>query len=72
MARKRQNNGIPTFDDFLKPVVQALLELGGSGTNEEINERVFQIGNISEEVLSIPHNDEGSIPPLQVFPLTYL
>ncbi len=61
MARKRQNNGIPTFDDFLKPVVQALLELGGSGTNEEINERVFQIGNISEEVLSIPHNDEGSI-----------
>lgn len=61
MARKRQNNGIPTFDDFLKPVVQALMELGGSGTNEEINERVFQIGNISEEVLSIPHNEEGSI-----------
>lgn len=61
MARKRQNNGIPTFDDFLKPVVQALIELGGSGTNEEINERVFQIGNISEEVLSIPHNEEGSI-----------
>ena len=49
MARKRQNNGVPTFDDFLKPVVQALMELGGSGTNEEINESVFQIGNISEE-----------------------
>jgi hypothetical protein len=34
-----------------------LKELGGSGTNEEINEKVSKIDNISEEVLSIPHNE---------------
>ncbi len=61
MARKKQKDGLPTFDEFLIPVIQALKELGGSGTNDEINERVFQIAKISEEILAIPHGEGGSL-----------
>lgn len=42
------------------PVLDALIELGGSGTIEEINEKVYAIKNFSEEVLQIPHKEDSS------------
>lgn len=46
------------FDDLMNPVVQALKILGGSGTNEEINNKVAEIVNISSDQLEVLHNPE--------------
>lgn len=46
---------VPTFDQMLIPTVQALQNLGGSGTIKEIYEQVSQLLNLSDEVLSVPH-----------------
>src|SRR5262249_29732910 len=32
---------VPTFEKFMNPVLEALRDLGGSGTIEEINGRVY-------------------------------
>ncbi len=59
MARKRQHDSLPTFDELIVPTIKALLGLGGSGTIEEINERVYQIANIPDETLQILHGENG-------------
>ncbi|WP_246859596.1 winged helix-turn-helix domain-containing protein [Spirosoma sp. KCTC 42546] len=59
MARTRKHQRLPKFTDLFVPVVQALIDLGGSGNIEEINERVYEITNLSEDVLNIPHGKDG-------------
>ncbi|MDQ8015105.1 MAG: restriction endonuclease [Flavobacterium nitrogenifigens] len=59
MARKKQISKLPSFDELLIPTVKALIELGGSGSVEEINTKVYEIAEIAEEVLQIPHGDQG-------------
>ena len=61
MARKRQHNNLPTFDELIVPTIAALKKLGGSGTIEEINETVYGIASISEDTLKILHNENGLI-----------
>ncbi|MBX2990847.1 MAG: restriction endonuclease [Bacteroidetes bacterium] len=56
MARKKSL--VPTYDQFIKPVIQALISLGGSGSNEEINNKVYEIVGLSDEILQIPHGKE--------------
>jgi restriction system protein len=46
------------YDDLMNPVIQALKTLGGSGTNEEINDKVSEIVNIPADQLEILHNPE--------------
>jgi restriction system protein len=46
------------YDDLMNPVIQALRMLGGSGTNEEINDKVAEIVKIPSEQLEILHNPE--------------
>lgn len=60
MARKRQNSGFPTFDELIIPTVDALINLGGSGTIEEINNKVYEIAALSEGTLQVPHGENGS------------
>ncbi len=50
---KRSASSVPTFDSMLLPTIQALQLLGGSGTTEEIYEKVVQILNIPDTVLEI-------------------
>ncbi len=52
---KRSTSLVPTFDSMLLPTLQALQVLGGSGTTEEIYDKVAQILNLPDEVLEIPH-----------------
>ncbi len=59
MARRKSNKDLPTFDQFIKPLLQALIDLGGSGSIEEINEKVYAITELSEDQLQIPHGDDG-------------
>jgi len=46
------------FDTLMNPVIQALKQLGGSGTNEEINNKVAEIARIPSEQLDVLHNPE--------------
>ena len=60
MARKRLNNSLPTFDELFIPTVKALIELGGSGSVEEISNKVYEIAAIPDAVLQIPHGEDGT------------
>jgi len=46
------------YDDLMNPVIQALKNLGGSGTNEEINNKVADIAKIPSGQLEVLHNPE--------------
>lgn len=48
----------PTYDKMMNPLIQAMRDLGGSGTIEEIVSRVSEIMNISEEQLDTVHDPE--------------
>jgi restriction system protein len=49
---------VPTFDKFMNPAIQALKQLGGSGTIEEINSTVSEIAKLSDEQLEVLHDPE--------------
>lgn len=52
------SNTMPTFDSLMNPLLNALFELGGSGSIDEIHEKVLELENIDEEISSILHNPE--------------
>ncbi|QQL49666.1 restriction endonuclease [Mucilaginibacter ginkgonis] len=54
---KKKYPGLPQVHDLYKPVVKALMQLGGSGSIEEINEKVYEDMKLPERVLSIQHTD---------------
>jgi len=54
------NNRMPTFDALMNPLLDALLELGGSGSIDEIYDKVLQLENIDEKIASVSHNPEKS------------
>ncbi|WP_431294576.1 restriction endonuclease [Pedobacter sp. P26] len=60
MARRKSDNKLPSFDELIIPTVKALIKLGGSGTVDEINTNVYEIAKLSEEILQIPHGENGS------------
>ena len=53
-------NNTPTFDQLMNPLLESLRQLGGSGSTDEIYEKVVQIETIPDEVLSQLHNPEKS------------
>lgn len=59
MPRRKRNNNLPTFDELIIPALQALIQLGGSGSIEEINQKVYEIAQLSEKQLEIPHGEDG-------------
>lgn len=54
---KQSSSPVPTFDSMLLPTIQALQDLGGSGTIEEIYNKVVELLNISDTVLEITHGN---------------
>ncbi len=52
---------LPTYDEMMNPLISALKELGGSGTIDEINEKVYEIMEFSQDILDIPHGKSGSL-----------
>ena len=60
MARKKQNSILPSFDELIVPTVKALIDLGGSGSVEEINTKAYEIAELTDEVLQISHGEEGT------------
>ena len=49
---------LPTYDRMMNPTLQALRDLGGSGTIEEIFHRVADIMDLSQEQLEVLHDPE--------------
>lgn len=49
---------IPTYDAMMNPLIEALKNLGGSATIEEMFDEVAQIVELSDEQLEILHNPE--------------
>ncbi|MDT7448137.1 restriction endonuclease [Citrobacter freundii] len=49
-----------TYDQLMVPLMQALVNLGGSGSIDEIYETVVDIKKFDEETLAILHNPEKS------------
>jgi len=47
---------VPTFDALMNPLVQALKSLGGSGTIEEVNNKVAEIAGLTDAQLEVLHN----------------
>lgn len=54
MARTKRNLS-PTYTELIVPTYKALLELGGSGTNNEIYEQVIEDLKLSDEVVDESH-----------------
>ncbi len=48
-----------TFDHLMNPLIEALRDLGGSGSIEEIYERVIQNLKLPDDVLSVLHDPES-------------
>lgn len=58
MARRKKDSILPSFDELIIPTLKALVSLGGSGSIDEINPKVYEIANISDDILSIPHKED--------------
>jgi restriction system protein len=46
------------YDDLMNPLIQALKMLGGSGSNEEIYNKVAEVAGIPSDQLEVLHNPE--------------
>ena len=53
-------NKLPTFDSLMNPLLKALNSLGGSGSIDEIYERLIQNEKFDEKILSVLHDEEKS------------
>lgn len=53
-------NQVPQYDLLINPLFQALKQLGGSGSIEEIYQKVTENLKFPEEVLNVPHNPDKS------------
>jgi restriction system protein len=51
--------GMPSSEELLWPTVQALQMLGGSGTTDEIYEKVVRVLNLPDDVVAVPHGNTG-------------
>lgn len=59
MGRKKIYDNVPTHDEMFIPTLKALKELGGSGSIDEINEKVYEIAGYDEAILEVPHDENG-------------
>src|SRR5580700_4157754 len=59
--RREMAKTLPTFDQLINPLIKALRALGGSGSIQEIYDKVVELEQLPETVLSQPHNDSGDL-----------
>lgn len=58
-------NTVPPTRELIRPTVEALKSLGGSGTNREIGGAVIEALRIPDEVASILHREKGNRTKLE-------
>ena len=52
---------IPTYAPLIEATFLALKELGGSGKNNEINDKVAEIMQLDDDILLVPHLNSSSL-----------
>lgn len=52
---KKKNTNVPRYSELLEPTFAALKQLGGSGTNDEIHDKVVVNLLLSDNVVDAPH-----------------
>lgn len=58
MGSDRQD--VPTYDELVYPTIQALISLGGSGSNEEILAKVIELGKYPDGIEEV-RNSRGTM-----------
>lgn len=58
---KNNMRNVPNYTQLIEMTFVALKELGGSGKNNEINDKVAELLELSEDVLSVPHLNSSSL-----------
>jgi len=48
---------IPSYDEMFNPLIEALHELGGSGSIKEINNKVIELQKYPAEIVDVPHGE---------------
>jgi len=48
---------IPQYNEMFNPLIEALHELGGSGSIEEINNKVIELQNFPAEIIDVLHGE---------------
>ncbi len=58
MAKNKTSTarGLPTFDQFMNPLLNAMRDLGGSATVDEINEKCGELARLTDEQLEALHD----------------
>jgi len=56
MAKKTSKKKCPGYQFFIKPTLEALYQLGGSGSNSEIYKKVVKNTSLSEEIIDEMHS----------------
>jgi restriction system protein len=51
---------LPSFDQLMNPLIRSLRALGGSGSIEEIYDKVVELEQLPDEIISQPHDPEKS------------
>ena len=59
--RKKIDKRVPSFDQLIVPTFNALKELGGSGSNDEILDRIISDLCIPDDVTEVPHNGSNTL-----------
>src|ERR1041384_3680252 len=54
----KKHNKVPTYDELMNPLLKAIRDLGGSGSTDEIYEKVAESLLLPEDILSMPHSPE--------------
>lgn len=57
IKRGSMNDIVPRYNELFLQVLIALKELGGSATNNEIYEKITELGAITDDVLDVLHHD---------------
>lgn len=62
--RKKIDRRVPRYGELIEPTFSALKQLGGSGSNDEILEKLIEILALPDEVVDIPHKGHESMTEL--------
>jgi len=48
---------VPSYDELMWPTLRALKAMGGSGTNEELLNKIIELDKVPPEIQAVQHTD---------------
>ncbi len=50
-------DSVPSYDELMWPTLRALKAMGGSGTNEELLNKIIELDKVPPEIQAVQHTD---------------